>query len=58
MFDGITADISGGVPFNHYPSGCNVLFMDGHVEWQPYDQTGGEFPTNGLVAILVSEVGA
>ncbi len=22
--------------FNHVPGGCNVLFMDGHVEWVPY----------------------
>ncbi len=22
--------------FNHVPSGCNVLFMDGHVDWVPY----------------------
>ncbi len=22
--------------FNHVPGGCNVLFMDGHVEWAPY----------------------
>lgn len=22
--------------FNHVPGGCNVLYMDGHVEWIPY----------------------
>ena len=22
--------------FNHVPGGCNVLYMDGHVEWVPY----------------------
>ncbi|MGI6138396.1 MAG: DUF1559 domain-containing protein [Candidatus Hydrogenedentales bacterium] len=22
--------------FNHVPGGCNVMFMDGHVEWIPY----------------------
>ena len=28
---------SGAIPFfNHVPSGCNVLFMDGHVDWVPY----------------------
>ncbi|MGI6137688.1 MAG: type II secretion system protein [Candidatus Hydrogenedentales bacterium] len=28
---------SGGVAlFNHVPGGCNVLFMDGHVDWIPY----------------------
>jgi len=23
--------------FNHLPGGCNVLYMDGHVEWVRYD---------------------
>ncbi len=28
---------SGGIAlFNHVPGGCNVLFMDGHVDWIPY----------------------
>jgi len=28
---------SGAVQFfNHVPGGCNVLFMDGHVDWVPY----------------------
>jgi prepilin-type N-terminal cleavage/methylation domain-containing protein/prepilin-type processing-associated H-X9-DG protein len=22
--------------FNHVPGGCNVMFMDGHVDWVPY----------------------
>jgi prepilin-type processing-associated H-X9-DG protein len=22
--------------FNHVPGGCNVMFMDGHVDWIPY----------------------
>ena len=22
--------------FNHVPGGCNILFMDGHVDWVPY----------------------
>ncbi|NLV45401.1 MAG: prepilin-type N-terminal cleavage/methylation domain-containing protein [Candidatus Hydrogenedentes bacterium] len=22
--------------FNHVPGGCNVLYMDGHVDWVPY----------------------
>ena len=27
----------GGIQlFNHVPGGCNVLFMDGHVDWIPY----------------------
>jgi len=28
---------TGGIAlFNHVPGGCNVLFMDGHVDWVPY----------------------
>ena len=27
----------GGIAqFNHVPGGCNVLYMDGHVDWVPY----------------------
>ncbi len=27
----------GGIAqFNHVPGGCNVLYMDGHVDWIPY----------------------
>ena len=26
----------GGVVFNHMPGGCNVLYMDGHVEFLRY----------------------
>jgi prepilin-type N-terminal cleavage/methylation domain-containing protein/prepilin-type processing-associated H-X9-DG protein len=31
--------------FNHVPGGCNVLYMDGHVEFHKYDRYG-EFPVN------------
>jgi len=30
--------------FNHVPGGGNVVFLDGHVEWQPWPS---EFPANG-----------
>jgi len=30
--------------FNHVPGGANVLYMDGHVEFQKYP--GGKFPSN------------
>jgi prepilin-type N-terminal cleavage/methylation domain-containing protein/prepilin-type processing-associated H-X9-DG protein len=33
--------------FNHVPGGCNVLYMDGHVEFHRYEQYG-EFPVNEL----------
>ena len=48
MFD----DISMGNPewMNHLPGGCNVLYMDGHVEFVKYP---GEFPVcSGWVAVL------
>ncbi len=35
--------------FNHIPGGSNVLFMDGHVSFQRYEQYG-DAPTNGPVA--------
>lgn len=46
MFDtfgsfGDAEDAAGGVVFNHIPGGCNVLFMDGHVEFVRYP---GRFP--------------
>jgi prepilin-type N-terminal cleavage/methylation domain-containing protein/prepilin-type processing-associated H-X9-DG protein len=42
-----------GTSFNHVPGGCNVLFLDGHVEFQKYQQYG-PFPTNALVAATVN----
>ncbi len=39
------------VKMNHAPGGCNVLFMDGHVEFQKYI-ADGPAPTNQLVAGL------
>lgn len=28
-----TLDVGGVTLYNHVPGGCNVLYMDGHVEW-------------------------
>ena len=52
--------------FNHIPGGCNVLFMDGHVEFQKYaaranvpdDATGTETDTFPTCAAWVKTVGA
>ena len=32
----------GGIRFNHIPGGCNVLYMDGHVEF--HKLTAGDYP--------------
>lgn len=52
MFDAVATNI---VHFNHVPGGCNVLYMDGHVQFMRYEQNG-EFPVNGTVALLVGLV--
>ena len=54
--------ISGGEVshFNHIPGGCNVLYMDGHVQFLNYTPDGHEsernlgntFPVNGAGVIL------
>lgn len=35
-WDVITSDSSNASTFNHIPGGCNVLYMDGHVEFLRY----------------------
>lgn len=37
--------------FNHAPGGCNVLYMDGHVEFNRY-VAEGEYPTNACGIII------
>jgi prepilin-type N-terminal cleavage/methylation domain-containing protein/prepilin-type processing-associated H-X9-DG protein len=45
MWDEISADEASH--FNHVPGGCNVLFMDGHVEFLRYQGVEGNvFPVN------------
>ncbi|MFO7973973.1 MAG: DUF1559 domain-containing protein [Candidatus Hydrogenedentota bacterium] len=39
--------------FNHVPGGCNVLYMDGHVEFIRYP---GEYPVSGSWAWLVGNI--
>jgi len=43
--------------FNHVPGGCNVLYLDGHVEFLKYPTSsggaGGEQPVTRSVATLV-----
>lgn len=45
---------TGGIAlFNHVPGGCNVLFMDGHVDWIPYVA-----PAPGTVDTASMDLGA
>jgi prepilin-type N-terminal cleavage/methylation domain-containing protein/prepilin-type processing-associated H-X9-DG protein len=46
MWDAVSAFVSA---YNHIPGGSNVLFMDGHVEFQKYD-INGPAPCNGPLA--------
>jgi len=46
MFDQIATEITS---YNHIPGGSNILYMDGHVEFQRYEERGEVLP-NGLVA--------
>lgn len=39
--------------FNHVPGGCNVLYLDGHVEFRRYESQGvGEGPVNSVIATI------
>lgn len=50
MFDQISVDPA---KFNHVPGGSNVLFMDGHVEFQRYIEKG-DAPVNAPMAYLIA----
>jgi len=50
--DWITSDPSDENGFNHIPGGCNVLYMDGHVEFIKYP---GEWPVSPLLSVVVAE---
>ena len=48
IFDEIATDLRA---FNHVPGGANVVYLDGHVEWQRYP--GTKFPViNGFAQIF------
>jgi len=49
MFDQMSSVVN---EFNHIPGGCNVLFMDGHVEFIKYP---GEFPVTPFFAYTVGQ---
>ncbi len=48
MWDALGESEEGETPhFNHVPGGCNVLYMDGHVEFQRYKGLmGNAFPVD------------
>jgi prepilin-type N-terminal cleavage/methylation domain-containing protein/prepilin-type processing-associated H-X9-DG protein len=50
MCDWISTDVA--QEFNHVPGGSNVLYMDGHVDFERYP---GDFPVNRTVAWLQGE---
>jgi prepilin-type N-terminal cleavage/methylation domain-containing protein/prepilin-type processing-associated H-X9-DG protein len=44
---------SDGKDFNHIPGGCNVLWMDGHVEFLRY---GSDFPCTRAAAVIIGSI--
>ena len=50
MFDALSVEIDN---YNHVPGGCNVLYLDGHVEFIRYP---GEQPVSKALAIAVGEI--
>lgn len=48
--DWVSMDL--GQEFNHQPGGCNMLYMDGHVEFIKYPD---KWPVNKTMALLQSE---
>lgn len=49
MSDGVSTSLA---EYNHIPGGANILYMDGHVEFQRYEENGPG-PINGPVAGFV-----
>ncbi len=50
--DYISQKVADNNAFNHQPGGCNVLYLDGHVEFAKYP---GSWPVSPLLAVLVAE---
>jgi prepilin-type N-terminal cleavage/methylation domain-containing protein/prepilin-type processing-associated H-X9-DG protein len=49
MWDQISTDVS---EFSHVPAGQNILYLDGHVEFERYDRGSTGFPTSPLYAAV------
>lgn len=52
MWDTVNVDPNGSGEFNHVPGGANILYMDGHVQFEKYTPNG-KFPTNQYFANAV-----
>lgn len=50
-YDGITAGYENYMVMNHIPGGCNVLYMDGHVQFIRYP---GEYPVTRSMAEMAN----
>jgi prepilin-type N-terminal cleavage/methylation domain-containing protein/prepilin-type processing-associated H-X9-DG protein len=55
MWDQISTAIS---EFSHVPAGSNILYLDGHVEFQRYDKTSKTFPVSPIYAALNGGISA
>jgi prepilin-type N-terminal cleavage/methylation domain-containing protein/prepilin-type processing-associated H-X9-DG protein len=51
MYDLVSTEVD---DFNHVPGGCNVLYLDGHVEFVRFP--GTDYPTTRASAVLLSAV--
>jgi len=51
LWDGIASGGANFMVMNHVPGGCNVLYMDGHVEFLRYP---GAFPVTRSFAELTN----
>jgi prepilin-type N-terminal cleavage/methylation domain-containing protein/prepilin-type processing-associated H-X9-DG protein len=52
MGDLVSTDVA---TYNHIPGGCNILYMDGHVEFLKYGACNPA-PVNGLLAVLAGAI--
>lgn len=53
MMDLVSTDTGA---FNHIPGGSNVLYLDGHVDFLRYQETGGTAPVIGAVANVMGAI--
>jgi prepilin-type N-terminal cleavage/methylation domain-containing protein/prepilin-type processing-associated H-X9-DG protein len=53
IWDNISTDPGGSAEFNHVPGGSNVLYMDGHVQFEKYP---GKFPASKNFADVVTAI--